>query len=103
MKIRPLTLLLLVFLSGCSSTVFSTDAHRFDSEKLKKYSKEGKACNYRILFFSSGHRDFTIDSARKSAGIDEIVFVENTATYIGYIPYTFPALFLKECTVVKGN
>lgn len=103
MKIRPIALLFLVFLSGCSTTVFSTDTHRFGSEKLKEHSKEGKTCNYRILFFSSGHRDFTIDSARKSAGIDEIVFVENTATYVTYIPYVMPALFLKECIIVKGN
>ena len=99
MKIKILISVIFVFLSGCGSSSFisSDGQHRFSSkDKIKKYTKEGKACNQSILFFSNNSIDITIDAARKSKGIEDVVFVEDKT-------FRIPFLYSNYCIVVKGN
>ncbi len=98
MKIRILISFIFVFLSGCtSSAVFSEGYHKFSSaDKIRKYSKKGEACTQSILFFPANNIDIAIDTARKSKGIEDIVFAEDKTFHI-------PLIYSSYCVVVKGN
>jgi len=97
MRIKLIIISLLI-LSGCGSKTYQNTKgkHQFTSEKLKKYNKEGRACVESVLFSSPNLVDFTVDTARKKSGIEEIVFVNYELTHI-------PLIYKKECIVVKGN
>ena len=107
MKFNLTLLAILIFLSGCRVVeVNSKSWHRINSDKIKNYTKEGKTCSNRIFFVRSGYSDLTIESAKKNAKIEEVVFVEKTTN--AFLPFPIfilyiPSMFLEECIIVKGN
>jgi hypothetical protein len=82
----------ILFLSGCNSYKESLGQYYLPTTNIKEPTREGKVCYYNKQI---GSTDFTVESARRSAGITNIIAIEKEST--GGV------FFRKTCLIVKGN
>ncbi len=90
---------LVLALSSCHSYRTSLSQHIINTEKLPEINKEGKACNnyFPILSLIAQNYDDSIETARKDGDIHQIAIVEKQVSrFLGI-------LFIRDCTIVKGN
>jgi TRL-like protein family len=95
MKLKlALALSATILASGCTLK-YTTSQHFITTDKLNEPKKEGQACTAAIGGWPVAFGDITIEKARNSAAISEVISVEQKVTqFLGFGQF---------CTVVKGN
>lgn len=97
MKKLAIILLATLLTTACHSTKTTTGQYSLPLKVEKDPVKVGKACHTYVPIISwlYSDKDWTVESARKNGDIKEIVSVENESSL--YL------IFLRECTIVRGN
>ena len=91
---------LVLALSSCHSYRTSLTQHHITTEKLPEITKEGKACNNyfpALALFVAENYDDSIETARKDGDIHQISMVEKQISRFLWF------VFIRDCTIVKGN
>lgn len=85
------------FVTSCvSSYRESLGQYNLPTTNIREASKEGRACYYSGgLKFWNSDVDFTVDSARRNAGITNITAIEKET--VGNV------LLRKKCIIVRGS
>ncbi|MBP7710166.1 MAG: hypothetical protein KA100_03765 [Rickettsiales bacterium] len=88
--------ILLTLLSGCSSYRESLGQYNLPTTNIPTPTREGRVCYYNSdLRFWTTDIDFTVETARRNAGITNIVAIEKEKT--GNF------LLRRKCLIVRGN
>jgi len=100
MKLSTLTLFtfLVISLSSCHQLTTTIGNYNLPTTVNKNPTKIGEACGHFIYPFSIliSNNDLTVEKARRSGNISEIISVEAMNRYV------YPIYFYR-CVVVRGN